>query len=42
MCRFVRADRVEHRRLQNVSTAAVDSCGLVWTGVNESETRNPL
>ena len=30
------------RRHQNVSTTAVDSCGLAWTGVHDSEERNPL
>lgn len=29
-------------RLQNVSTAAVDSCGLGWTAVNDSKERKPL
>lgn len=35
-------DRVRRwHRLQNVSTAAVDSCGLVWTALRGFEERNP-
>jgi hypothetical protein len=32
----------QHPRLQNVSTTAVDSGGLMWTAVNETERRNRL